>query len=176
MKTVSIIGSPRKGGNCDTLVKEITSKIDGEKNTYFLQDLNINYCQGCQKCQNGDCVRNDDINKIMDNLIDADLLIFSSPIYYGQITAQAKTFIDRFYQISQNPNKSLGGKKVINIYTQANPGDSFDSYINSLNMMPFGYMGMEVIDTIISRGNMGKGDSEQLKPAIDQINQIVKKL
>ena len=172
MKTVAIVGSPRKDGNCDVLVNQLVDKIDGDKKVYFLHDLNMNYCEACQTCQKGDCVQNDDLNKVIDDMREADLFIFSSPIYYGQISAQAKTLIDRFYQISQNPNKTLEGTKVIEIFTQANPTDAFDSYIESFKTMPFGYMGMEVIDTVIARGAMGKGDEEQLASAIEQINNI----
>lgn len=176
MKTIAIIGSPRKDGNCDYLVNTLVDELDGDKDVYFLQDLDINYCKACQACQKGDCVQDDDLNKIINDLIDADLLIFSTPIYYGQITAQAKTFVDRFYQISQNQNKSLEGTKVVQIYTQANPSDSFDEYIESMKTMPFGYLGMEVVDTVIARGAMGKQDESELADAIAQIKEIGDKL
>lgn len=176
MKTVAIIGSPRKGGNCDILVNKLVEQIEGETETYFLQDLDMNYCKACQACQKGDCVADDDVCKIIDEMMEADIFIFSSPIYYGQMSAQAKTLIDRFYQVSQNPDKSLEGTKVVGIFTQANPSEAFDDYIESMNTMPFNYMGMEVVDTVIARGAMGKGDEEQLAGAIEKIEEIAKKL
>lgn len=172
MKTIAIVGSPRKGGNCDILVNELVEKLDGDKKIYFLEDLDMKYCIACQKCQNGPCIMDDDINKIIDEMMEADLFIFSSPIYYGQMSAQAKTLIDRFYQVSQNPNKSLKGTKVVQIYTQANPSDAFDGYIESMKAMPFGYMGMDVIDTVIAKGTMQKGDYDELSNAIKQIEEI----
>lgn len=176
MKTVAIIGSPRKEGNCDILVNELLEKIEGKKDIYFLQDLDMKYCTACQKCQEGDCIANDDINEIIAKMQDADLFIFSSPIYYGQMTAQAKTLIDRFYQVSQNPDKTLKGTKVVQIYTQANPTEAFDSYINSMVTMPFDYMGMEVVDTVVARGAIGKGENSQLSQAIKEIEKIAKNL
>lgn len=176
MKTIAIVGSPRKEGNCDILVNELVEKLDGDKKIYYLQDINMNYCIACQKCQDGPCIMNDTINTIIDELIEADLLIFSSPIYYGQMSAQAKTFVDRFYQVSQNPNKSLAGTKVVQIFTQASPGSAYDSYIESMIDMPFGYMGMDVIDTVIAKGAMGKGDYDELSDAISQIEKIGDKL
>lgn len=172
MKTIAIIGSPRKEGNCDILVNELVEKIEGEKEIFFLQDLDINYCHACQKCQNGDCVQHDDINDIVDKMMEADLFIFSTPIYYGQMSAQAKTLVDRFYQVSQNPDKSLAGTKVIVITTQADGSSSFDSYVDSLKVMPFGYMGMEVINTIMAKGAIGKGEYSELSEAIKEINKI----
>ncbi|MDO5849086.1 MAG: flavodoxin family protein [Methanobrevibacter sp.] len=172
MKTVAIVGSPRKGGNCDILVNELAEKLEGEKKIYYLNEIDMNYCEACQKCQTGDCVQDDDINKIVDEMMEADLFIFSSPIYYGQMTAQAKTLVDRFYQVSQNPNKSLEGTKVVQIFTQANPTEAFDAYIDSMKTMPFGYVGMDVIDTVVARGAMGKGENDQLASAIEQIEKI----
>lgn len=172
MKTVAIVGSPRKEGNCDILVNELVEKLEGDKNVYYLDELDMNYCEACQKCQTGPCVQDDDLNKVVDEMMEADLFIFSSPIYYGQMTAQAKTLIDRFYQVSQNPDKSLEGTKVVQIYTQANPTEAFDGYIESMKTMPFGYMGMEVIDTVIARGAMGKGENDQLAGAIEEIEKI----
>ena len=107
-------------------------------------------------------------------MLEADLFIFSSPIYYGQMSGQAKTLIDRFYQVSQNPNKSLEGTKVIEIFTQAQPSDAFAAYIDSMKVIPFGYMGMEIIDTIVAKGAAGKGDG--LEEAIVQIEKIGDKL
>lgn len=107
-------------------------------------------------------------------MLEADLFIFSSPIYYGQMSGQAKTLIDRFYQISQNPDKTLEGTKVIEIFTQAQPSDAFAAYIDSMKVIPFGYMGMEIVDTIVAKGAAGKGDG--LEEAIAQIEKIGDKL
>ena len=101
---------------------------------------------------------------------DADLLIFSSPIYFGQVSAQAKTVIDRFYMISQNPERTLEGTKVIQVFTQANPSDAFDQYIKSMETMPFGFLGMEVIETISAKGAAGKG--EGIEDALKKIEEM----
>lgn len=103
-------------------------------------------------------------------MLDSDIIIFASPIYYGQMSAQAKTIVDRFYMISQNPEKSLEGKKVIQIFTQANPGDAFNGYIKSLESMTFAYMGIKVIDTIIAKGAAGKG--EDIENALKKIEEL----
>ena len=119
-------------------------------------------------------VKDDDARKIITEMLEADLFIFSSPIYYGQMSGQAKTLIDRFYQVSQNPDKTLEGTKVIEIFTQAQPSDAFAAYIDSMKVIPFGYMGMEIVDTIVAKGAAGKGDG--LEEAIAQIEKIGDKL
>ena len=74
MKTVAIVGSPRKDGNCDILVNKVLEKIDGEKSIYYLNELDIGFCKACQACQKGDCVKDDDARKIIDEMLEADLL------------------------------------------------------------------------------------------------------
>lgn len=170
MKTIALIGSPRKEGNCDQLVSKLFDNIEGFTKKFYLNNVDLQFCNACQECQKGDCVKDDDGRKIIDEMLDSDIIVFASPIYYGQMSAQAKTIVDRFYMISQNPEKSLKGKKVIPIFTQANPGDTFDGYIKSLETMPFAYMGMEVIDTIIAKGATGKG--EGIEDALKKIEEL----
>ena len=170
MKILALIGSPRKNGNCDILVNKLVEKIDGEKEVLFLNDLDLKYCNACQACQKGDCIKDDDVRDIVAKIEDTDLLIFSSPIYFGQMSAQAKTIIDRFYMISQNPERSLAGTKVIQVFTQANPSDAFDSYIKSMETMPFAFLGMELIETIIAKGAAGKG--EGIENALKKIEEM----
>ena len=68
----------------------------------------------------------------------------------------------------------LRGTKVIEIFTQAQPSDAFAAYIDSMKVIPFGYMGMEIVDTIVAKGAAGKGDG--LEEAIAQIEKIGDKL
>lgn len=170
MKTTAILASPRRHGNCDIIIDKLLEKIDGEKEKYFLKKLDIGFCNACQICQNGDCVKDDDAQIIIDDMLESDLIVFATPIYYGQMSGQAKTIIDRFYQVTMNPEKSFKGKKVILIVTQANPGDTYDEYINSMHVMPFGFMGMEVIETLIARGAMDKG--EGIESVLEKIEEM----
>ena len=170
MKTIALIGSPRKDGNCDILVNKLVEKLDGEKEVLFLNELDLRFCDACQSCQKGDCVKDDDARDIIAKIEDADLFIFSSPIYFGQMSAQAKTIIDRFYMISQNQERSLAGTKVIQVFTQANPSDAFDPYIKSMETMPFAFLGMEVIKTISAKGAAGKG--EGIEEALKEIEEL----
>lgn len=70
---------------------------------------NIGCCLGCDYCiKNGKCVQNDDFAKYTDALINADVVVFASPIYYFDVTAQIKKLIDRFYSIN---SKLMGSHK-----------------------------------------------------------------
>ncbi len=176
MKVLGVVGSPRKDGNCDTLVKEFLDAVDGETEYIFINQKRLFGCNACMACVNGDCVIDDDGNDMMKSLLEADVLVFASPIYYGQVSAQAKAFIDRFYQISRNENKSLESKKVVTIFTQAQPEDVFKTYIDSFKVMPFGYMGMEVIANVTAMGTQKKGDKEELAEYIEEVKKIASNL
>lgn len=74
------------------------------KNTHTVKILklvamNIRGCQGCQYCYShgGQCVIEDDMKGIFDKLKDTDMVVFTSPIYWFNITSHLKTVIDRLY-------------------------------------------------------------------------------
>lgn len=56
-------------------------------------------CRGCDRCgMDGECVWNDDIEKIlMPKMLEADLLVLTTPLYYYGMSAQLKVIVDRFY-------------------------------------------------------------------------------
>lgn len=100
MKNILIISaSPRKGGNSDTLCDEFLRGASDGGNTaekIFLRDKKINYCTGCGVCNNTHkCVQNDDMSKILDKMVNADVIVLATPVYFYTMDAQLKTLIDR---------------------------------------------------------------------------------
>jgi len=99
-KVLILSGSPRIGGNSDILCDEfmkgaIESGNQVEKINVSKQK--IEYCKACYYCQkhNGECVIKDDMAEILQKMIDADVLVLASPVYFYSIDAQLKTLIDR---------------------------------------------------------------------------------
>ena len=148
MKIVALQASPRVGGNCDVLMDEMIKGIEengGEVEKFYLERCEIAPCKACMHCaENPECIRADDGNKIIDELVAADGVIFATPIYYGQMSAQGKLIIDRFYAIGQNPDKSLSGKAAL-IFTENQPEGTYADYIELTKFSPFTFMGYEVI-------------------------------
>lgn len=100
MKRVLIIaGSPRKNGNSDLLAHRFALgalESGNEVEVVYLRELKINYCQGCLSCLNsGKCFQQDDANSLLPKMMAADVVCFSSPVYYYSVPGQVKTFIDR---------------------------------------------------------------------------------
>lgn len=88
MKVIGFIASPRKEGNTAWTVHKILegAKEQGaETESWCFNDLDINPCQGCFGCKNGDkgCVINDDMQILYDAIEHADVLVLGSPVYMG---------------------------------------------------------------------------------------------
>jgi len=99
MKVLGIFGSPRKGGNTDILLEEALkgAQTEGaEVEGLHLIDFNIIPCRECLQCFNdGKCIILDDMQKIYPKLLEADIIILASPIFFYGVTGWAKALIDR---------------------------------------------------------------------------------
>ena len=101
MKKVLILsGSPRKGGNSDLLCDEFMRGAKDAGNTVEkirVSEKRIGYCTACYYCQksNGICAIKDDMAPILQKMIDSDVIVLASPVYFYSIDAQLKALIDR---------------------------------------------------------------------------------
>ncbi len=100
MKIIILQGSPNKNGSTSILVEEFTrgAKSAGHSVQRFdIAEMNINPCLGCVACgYEGPCVQKDDNDKIRRSILNADMIVFATPLYYYGVSAQLKTVIDRF--------------------------------------------------------------------------------
>ena len=100
MKKIIVIStSLRHGSNSDMLADHF---IDGAKSAgndvekISLVGKNIQFCKGCMACQKmGRCTIKDDVNDIMAKVLQADVVVWATPIYYYEMSGQMKTLIDR---------------------------------------------------------------------------------
>ncbi len=99
-KVLILSASPRKGGNSDLLCDQFmkgTIESGNQVEKIFIQDKKINFCLGCMACQQngGGCVQHDDMDEILEKMIQADVLVMATPIYFYNMDAQLKLLIDR---------------------------------------------------------------------------------
>ena len=97
MKILAICGSPRKGNTefmLNTVLDEITNH---EKELILLRDKEIKLCSGCQHCEKEpyECVINDDMQKLNNKFMDADILVLGTPSYFSMMTGLMKNWVDR---------------------------------------------------------------------------------
>ncbi len=123
-KIIAINGSPRVQGSTAALADEIIKGV-GERGvqvkSYHLNDMNIGGCQSCYACRaQGHCVLPDDMQELYDEIANASGIIFATPVYMWQMTAQLKLLVDRLYPFLKADYSSYltPGKKVVLAVTQ----------------------------------------------------------
>lgn len=99
-KVLIISASARRNGNSDILCDQFrlgAQKAGHEVEKVFLRDKHIKYCTGCYTCEKtgGVCAYKDDMPELLQKIIDADVLVLSTPVYFYCMNAQLKTVIDR---------------------------------------------------------------------------------
>lgn len=104
MKIVIITGSPHKNGTSALLTEQLIKGISAEGNEIFRFDTafeNVHPCIGCDTCQFGKkpCVFKDAMTELYPKVIEANMIIFVTPLYYHAMSSQIKMAIDRFHGI-----------------------------------------------------------------------------
>lgn len=100
INVLAFAGSPRRGGNSETLLDWVLAAMAQEPDVVtekvILTDAGINPCKGCNACQKiNKCVQRDGMDIYHDKIIEADIIILAAPIFCMGIAAQAKALIDR---------------------------------------------------------------------------------
>jgi multimeric flavodoxin WrbA len=184
MKILGVIGSPRKNGNTHILVTKTLKGAEregAEVESIFLGDLGIQECNGCHACWKGkECSKHDDMNSIYPKIIESDVIVFGTPVYWYGPTALMKAFIDRFvyFNCPENREKIRGKSAVIAIpYEEEGP-----ETVVPLEMMfekSFQYLEMKLAGKIIVPGVGAMGDvlkkRERLKEAYELGRRLVQK-
>lgn len=98
-KVLLISASPRKNGNSDILCDRFAEGALASGNRVekvFLAQKNIGYCRGCGVCNDTHrCVQKDDMAEIIDKMVDSEVIVLATPVYFYSVCGQMKTFIDR---------------------------------------------------------------------------------
>lgn len=148
-KVLAIIGSNRKLSNTEYFAKRILNKLselsDNKISFEIIStgDVKIDFCKGCTNCfRNGLCPVDykDDMRIIKEKILEADFIIFGSPVYAHNITGVMKNFLDRISYWTHLLR--LGGKYGYAIGTTSTNGDIYavDYLSDFLN-----YLGVNVI-------------------------------
>lgn len=124
MKITTVMGSPKKHGKTATALEFFEKQLlsqGHEIDRINITDYHINGCLGCYACmQNRDaagCVQKDDAEQVLMRIISADAVVYASPLYSFDLTAQMKPLVDRSFCLSNTP--LLDGKSVALLITCA---------------------------------------------------------
>ena len=159
MKILVITGSPRKNGNSNTLADNFIKGAEEVGHSVVRFDAafkNVHPCVACNKCgMNGECVFKDDFEFVKANIVDADCVVFATPMYYFGISAQIKAVIDRFYAINGKIHVS---KKSVLLMTYADTSEREAQPIISHYETLLRYLGWTDAGKVIASGVWTAGD------------------
>ena len=119
MKIVVLEGSPNQSGSSNLLAEQF---IQGAKEAgHSIQVIDaahadIQPCTGCIHCgYEGPCSQADDIGDIRQKILDADMMVFVTPLYYYGMSAQLKTLIDRFCAFNSSIQRKHMSSALISV-------------------------------------------------------------
>jgi multimeric flavodoxin WrbA len=124
MRAIAISGSPRKGGNTETLLRRCLDGlarrgVEGEFVT--LRDKTIRPCRACGTCakrRDGTCnTQDDDFHPVFNAMREADIIVVGSPVYFGSAAPELMALLDRAGYVSRQSggffSRKLGGAVAV---------------------------------------------------------------
>lgn len=179
MKVVALFGSPRANGNTATLTKafnKTAEELGADVQTFLLNQLNTKGCQACDACKTktDHCVVKDDLANVLESVKNADVLVAATPIYFADVSAQFKIFVDRCYSYLEpfetmpEASRLKAGKKFVLITAQNRGEDMFADVCTKYRMI-FEFLGFQ--ETHLIRGcDLMEADALKTKNRQDLID------
>lgn len=177
-KVAIVFGSPRKNSNTQILVNEAIKGLDEkgiEHEIFYLNDLNIKGCQACYYCKRENttkCAVTDDMQRVYKAMEESDGLIVAAPIYFCEVSAQTRLFVDRLFPYYDMHLQSAfpQGKPISFIITQNQPNRHlFERHIEDFKMV-ISMLGYERKKDLLVE-NVDKG----YKPMVTERSDIMEK-
>ena len=171
MKVVIITGSAHKHGTTAALADKFQQGAVDAGHDVFRFDAafhEVHPCIGCDKCRRtGECTfAADDMKQLNPHLLEADVVVFVSPIYYFTLNAQIKAVIDRFYA---NDDALHGRKKAALITAMADTDPDTASGANTAFQQTAKYLEWENVGILNAKNASVAADlsKEDLKAAYE---------
>jgi multimeric flavodoxin WrbA len=190
-KVFAVGGSPRKGGNTDTLIKQITAGLkdeDIEFNEVNLGSIDLKGCIGCEKCRKDKvCTQTlDGMSTLYPDILESQGLILASPVHNYNITSWMKAFIDRlycFYEFDNNTrprqwSSNLAGqnrKVVIVAVCEQEKLEDMGFALDAMKL-PIEALGFELVGVLPVFLAFEKGGIKKQKEVMEQAYQMGIKL
>ena len=157
MKILSLMGSPRKRGNTAKVlgwVEEELSISGHAIERLHVVDFEIHGCLGCGTCQKNfaesGCVQKDDTESVLMKIIEADMVLYATPLYCWGFTSQMKALIDRQYCLvkgygTENYKSLVEGKRTALLVTCAGPVEENADVIQTMFNRENGYAKCNIV-------------------------------
>ena len=180
-KVLGVVGSPRKKGNTHILVSKILEGAQSEEistDLLFLGDLTIEECDGCHYCwKNEKCIREDDMSDLYGRIIESDVIVFGTPVYWYGPTALMKGFIDRFVYFNGGRNrKKIRDKLAVIAVPFEEENLETVAPVVSFFERSFSFLGVKLIGKMIAPGVTKRGEVKEKKEYMDKAFELGRKI
>jgi multimeric flavodoxin WrbA len=163
MKVLAVLGSRNQEGKTAVLTQALLDGLEGKgaaTEKAFLTSIKLECCRQCEAdgwgiCRSeGRCIIDDDFDSVMKKIDEADSVIFSTPVYFGDLSESMKIFTDRLrrctVQIINKSARNNNFKPVIGIcYAGGGGGGAEPCCVNLKKVLT--QCGFEVIDMLPAR-------------------------
>jgi len=163
-RVLGIVGSPRRGGNTETVVDEVlrgAQEAGAAVEKVILNDLDIMPCQGCDAClDTGECVQQDDMDALLEKMRGSDVWVLGTPVYWWGPSAQFKTFLDRWYQVAPQEQKdaTFKGRRIIAVVALGDTDVATARHTIGMLTDALAYLEAEFFATVSAPGVNGLGE------------------
>ena len=146
MKITVITGSARKNGTSNYMADEFIRGAEESGHEVYRFDSakkDVKHCLGCNACGMGTkpCIHKDDFVELKEYLLNSDVIVFVTPMYYFGMSSTLKKVIDRFYSI--DPQLKAKQNKGILISVQHAPVDAVKDALNNHYQAIISWLNME---------------------------------
>jgi multimeric flavodoxin WrbA len=173
-RVLILTASPRKNGNSTILALKAAEGVKaagGEADVVPIGKMNIAPCTACDSCRvkpGAGCVIKDDMQPLYKKVRDAQGVIFATPVYWFNVSAQMKLFIDRTYAVHDEDGYALTGKDVGVILTYEDEDVFASGGVNALRSFQdiCAYVKAHLVGAVY--GSVGKAMDVQANPELLQ--------
>ena len=175
-KIVVISSSPRVGGNSDILCDQFikgAQEAGHNVEKINIAELKINPCRSCYACRDSQrCVQDDDTRPVINAMLNANIIVLATPVYFYSISAQLKALFDRTIVIFPH----LTNKKFYYILTMADDNrEKFNGPLTALRGFLECYEGSDEAGMVCCAGVYDFGEVRD-KPEMQQAYEMGKKI
>ncbi len=177
-KVLILTGSPRPNGNSTFLAGQAADgakKAGASVEVFHLAGMNIGPCRACDGCHKKNakgCVLRDDMQVIYPKLRAADAILIAGPVYWFNMSAYVKLFMDRLYAFGTGEFHALKGKRIGIVLTYGDADPFVSGAVNALRSFQdaFAFLGAPIIGMVCASATEPgdiKANIEAMKEARD---------
>ncbi|MBW1786075.1 MAG: flavodoxin family protein [Deltaproteobacteria bacterium] len=181
-----LLSSPRKKSNSTSLAKKIAEGAASQGaaiESVYLHQMSIGPCQACYACQKPDskgCAIDDDMQSLYPKLLKADSWVIATPVYWFNMSAQTKLFMDRCFAFPAYGKNPFYRKRIAVAMSYGDADPFVSGCINALRCFQdsFRYVGAKIVGMVYGSANEAGeiASNEEVMKAAEELGRKLGKL